>query len=364
MSVIGAYIRSKFPLLYNAIVNAINKVISVSQPYSIYITDNLGGSFKSYFIENNMQDRLTLLKKNLDQNSVELIDILLERLLFYPESRYKTRVSRKSPIIGGLLPIETSNEKLAVRRTLQALQKKIHLPPKTIEESVFYFHHGLALLPKEVREYVRNQHFIDIGAFVGDSAIALREYQYSKIFSLEISLKSIARYKVNLHKNEISNEKYAVINVGVAASDNEPPVKLYDTGSAGLSLYRPKGNYDEIRVAKQTLDSIVAKNNIYPKFIKVDIEGAAMDFVAGAAVTLKNCRPVLSVAIYHNPVEFFEVKPALEKVLDDYTFLIRKLCSGVRNNLIHSEVVLLAYPNELMRKAQINVSTVDTPKLV
>jgi hypothetical protein len=72
-----------------------------------------------------------------------------------------------------------------------------------------------------------------------------------------------------------------------------------------------------------------------------------MDFVKGAQKTLSKFRPVLSVAIYHNPIEFFEVKPALEQLLTNYTFLIRKLSSQVKFNQIHSEVVLLGYPKEL-----------------
>ena len=191
---------------------------------------------------------------------------------------------------------------------------------------------------------------MDVGAYVGDSAVALRKFQYSKIYSLEISLKSIEAYKHNLNQNKIPQEEYEVLNIGVAASDDEAPIRIFDTGSAGLSLYRKEGKYDEIEVGKKSLDWIVIQNSIQPKFIKVDIEGAGMDFVRGASKTLIKHRPVLSIAIYHNPIEFFEAKPILENLLDNYTFLIRKLNSRIKNNLIHSEVILLAYPNEVTNK--------------
>ncbi len=346
MSSVGQFIKLRYPKFYQVLVDFINKIILALQPYSIYITDNLGGSFKSYFISNNMPVKIDALSKNLERESVELIQIIIQRLLFYPDAKNKNRTNRKAAIIGGLLPLETKPQQLFIGQQLRAHTKPIKLPRGVMEESVFYFYHGLSMLPKEVHEYIKGQHFMDIGAYIGDSAIALTKYQYSKIYSLEISLKSIARYHWNMKQNDIPDEKYEILNIGVAASDNESPMNLNDTGSAGFSLYRRTGKYDEIQIERKSLDWIVEQNEIQPKFIKVDIEGAAMDFVNGARKTLTKFRPVLSIAIYHNPTEFFEVKPALEDLLVNYKFLVRKLSSGIKNNLIHSEVVLLAYPNE------------------
>ena len=348
MSSVGKYIKLRYPSLYGIFVHFVNRIIAVSRPYSIYITDSLGGSFKSYFINNNMPEKIEALKKNLEPESIELIQIMIRRFLFYPDQKYKRRTSKKGAVVGGLLLIETKSKQRLIDQQLRLQTKSVKLPSWTIEESVFYFYHGLSLLPKEARDYIKEQHFIDVGAFIGDSAIALIKYQYSKIYSLEISLKSIARYHLNMRENNIPPEKYKILNIGVASSDHEPPVKINDTGSAGFSFYRSGGKYDEIQIEKKSFDWIVDKNEIQPKFIKVDIEGAAMDFVKGASKTLTKFRPVLSIAIYHSPTEFFEVKPALENLLVDYTFLIRKLACGVKNNLIHAEVVLLAYPNELM----------------
>ena len=126
------------------------------------------------------------------------------------------------------------------------------------------------------------------------------------------------------------------------------PVKLNDTGSSGLSALRKSGKYDEISIERKSLDYIVAKNKISPRFIKVDIEGNGLEFVKGARETLIKFRPVLSVAIYHNPYEFFEVKPLLESYLANYVFILRKLSTGIRNNLCHSEIVLLGYPKEII----------------
>ena len=142
--------------------------------------------------------------------------------------------------------------------------------------------------------------------------------------------------------------KFNIINIGIASTNDKAPIKLADTGSSGLSLLRKAGKYDEIMVDQKSIDYIVDQYNISPRFIKVDIEGNALEFVKGAKETLTKFRPVLSVAIYHNPYEFFEVKPLLENLLPDYVFLIRKLSSGIKNNLCHSEVALMGYPKEII----------------
>ena len=348
MKPLGPTIRIIFPKLYYSLITIIKAFRRIVQPYSIYITDSLGGSFKSYFINTNMVEKISELRNNLDKESIETIDVIVQRILHYPDERYKQKTSKHKEIIGGLLPCEMDQNRINITRKLNRDKQKLKFLSKHIEESVFYYYHGLSLLPEQIKRYIKDQDFIDAGAFIGDSAIALKEYQYKKIYSVEISEKSIKSYKSNLARNRINADKFEVINTGIASTDSKAPVRLADTGSSGLSLLRKAGKYDEIIVDQKSIDYIVDQYNISPRFIKVDIEGNALEFVKGAKETLTKFRPVLSVAIYHNPYEFFEVKPLLENLLPDYVFLIRKLTSGIKNNLCHSEVALIGYPKEII----------------
>jgi FkbM family methyltransferase len=295
-----------------------------------------------------MVEKISELRNNLDKESIETIDVIVQRILHYPDERYKQKTSKRKEIIGGLLPCEMDQIRINISRKLKSDKQKLKYISKHIEESVFYYYHGLSLLPEEIKDYIKNHDFIDAGAFIGDSAIALKEYQYKKIYSVEISQKSIIKYRANLARNNINVNKFDIINIGIASTNDKAPIKLADTGSSGLSLLRKAGKYDEIMVDQKSIDYIVDQYNISPRFIKVDIEGNALEFVKGAKETLTKFRPVLSVAIYHNPYEFFEVKPLLENLLPDYVFLIRKLSSGIKNNLCHSEVALMGYPKEII----------------
>lgn len=343
----GPYLREKLPGIYFLLVSVINAVRESVKPYTIYITDSLGESFKDFILKSDMDKKVADLKRGLDDESVHTIDVILQRLIHYPDEKYKRRIPEDDEVIGGLLPVETESSKRLIEKELNTVGRIIKFPAKHIDESVFYFHHGLKLLPQSLRDYIKNQDFIDAGAFTGDSAIALNEYGYKKIYSIEISLKSIKRYKENMAANNISTGRYEIINAGISASEGELPVSVADTGSSGFSLIRKSGKYDEITVIKRTIDDIASGYNISPRFIKADIEGAGLDFVKGASATLKRYRPVLSIAIYHNPSEFFGIKPLLEEMLPDYVFCIRKLSAGIKKNLCHSEVILLGYPEEI-----------------
>jgi FkbM family methyltransferase len=345
---IGGFLRSRFPWFYFPVVYVITKVHYFLRPHAIYITDSLGGSFKDYLLSHNMPMVLQELQHNLDSESQQVIKVIIQRILFYPDETYLTRIPRYREVIGGLLPVETEEQRGLVNRHLKLMAGSVRLSSKLIEESVFYFHHGLSLLPRQVHEYIRNQHFIDAGAFVGDSALALNTYRFSKIFSLEISLKSIEKYHLNMKRNDIPQDRYEIINVAISETDHASNLLVYDTGSAGLSFFRRIGRYDQISVRRRTIDSIVEDYSINPKFIKADIEGAAIELIKGGRNTFKKYRPVISIAIYHNPYEFFEAKRQLEVFLFDYVFAIRKLCTGIRNNLNHSEVVLIGVPKEVL----------------
>lgn len=344
----GPLLRKYFPAIYFTLIQAFNRIRKILTPYSIYITDSLGGSFKDYISKPEFETKVTELKKNLDSESVNTIDILLERMIKYPDESYRYKISKHEEIAGGFLSVESKIQKELINRSLKDQQKKYKLLFKHLEESVFYFYHGLSLMSPAIHDYLRNHDFLDIGSFIGDSAVALQKYGYKKIYSVEISHKSISRYLSNMAACNIDRERFEIINACIASEDGAGPVKLADTGSAGLSILRNKGRYDDIYVEQRTVDHIVEKYNISPRYIKVDIEGNGLEFAKGAIKTITRFRPVMSIAIYHNPFEFFEVKPFLENNVRNYNYIIRKLSAGIKNNLCHSDVFLICWPVEII----------------
>jgi len=94
------------------------------------------------------------------------------------------------------------------------------------------------------------------------------------------------------------------------------------------------------------LDSFVLENNLKVGFIKADLEGVGLEGTLGMAETIRRDRPVLAISIYHNPKEFFEIKPALDEITKglDYKLTIEKHFPFPGRMV---EVVVFAYPMEL-----------------
>lgn len=345
---IGKYIRSNLPKIYFFLISIKKKIASFNKPYYIYITDSLGGSFKTYIKERKLEDIKSNLSKRLDSESQKVVDIMSNRFLSYPDESVKVPIDENNKIEGGLLEVETKSNKEKIGLFLDEQSQKYKLGRQHISDSVFYFDHGLSLFSKKAHDYIKNEDFVDLGAYVGDSTIALSKYDYRKMYSVEISKRSIAAYLENVSNEGIDPAKFELINVAISAEDNLPNMELPDTGSAGFSLMRERGKYDHISIKQKTFDELVNQYSIRPKFVKVDIEGYAMHFVKGGLDSIKEHRPILSIAIYHNPIEFFEIKPLLEKELRNYSFCLRKMTSEVKDNHCHSEVILLAYPSELV----------------
>jgi len=342
------YLRKNHPETYFSLVSLSDKL--KHQKKTIHIFDNCGGSFKKYIAEEDMTARLENLKSNLDEYSKKTVDTLFERLLNYPESHYGVEVKQDlSTTIGGLLDEESNETRAKVKKQMKQVNKQFRFARNNMDPSVFYFDHGLVYLPEGIKDYLNNQDFIDLGAYFGDSALSLSKYNYKKIYSVEFSPKAIENYKVWMNKNNINPLKYQIVQAAMSSSDDNPPIYLSGNDYTLYSDLRSDKDNSTIEVKQRSLDSIVNEHAIAPKLIKADIEGYALECMKGAKETLTKHRPVLSLAIYHNPYEFFETKPYLESILSDYTYMIRKMATvpfGLRS---HAETILMAYPNEIVK---------------
>lgn len=312
-----------------------------------FITDSLGGDFKEYIKTHKLDELKDKLYNKLSDSDKSDLDIIINRLQSIPNhtelknTQSQFRFPNPKPRLIPLLEVEEKPVVKEINSKLNLLSEKYN--GLDFEASVGYFCHGLNLLPEHVKAALMDGPVIDIGAYVGDSAISFIEQGAANIHSFDISLNSIEQYKKNMQSCNIDHSKYNISHLAVF-NKSGMVFRYADSGSPGQSLERYSGNGTEIEVETITIDDYCRKDNIHPAVIKADMEGHAMDFIMGATETLKSDRPALLIAIYHNPTEFFEIKPYLENLLPDYNFLIKKLDPGIERNACHSEVFLIAYP--------------------
>lgn len=82
-------------------------------------------------------------------------------------------------------------------------------------------------------------------------------------------------------------------------------------------------------------------NNLHVGFIKIDVEGEALNVLRGGKHTIRTQRPVISVAVYHYYDELMNTRSFFDNELTDY-----KLEYQLHNDCrpCACEINLFAYP--------------------
>jgi FkbM family methyltransferase len=228
-------------------------------------------------------------------------------------------------------------------RNLDEYRKKYIL-----DEEISYFgclthHSGLRNKSKALKIYISQKDFIEAGAYIGAATLVYSKiYNARRVYSFDISAKTRKRYKRIMELNDMPKDKWRLIDMGL--SNRKKSICIVDSGSMETSV----NEFGDSNVSLVDLDSFVRDINekLDIGFIVSDVEGAGLHALHGMYNTIRQYRPVLSLSIYHNPVEFFEIKPALESIVNDlnYKIIIEKL------NCLMPQImtpIVFAYPKEL-----------------
>ncbi|OHS93699.1 methyltransferase, FkbM family protein [Tritrichomonas foetus] len=223
---------------------------------------------------------------------------------------------------------------------LQEIKKKYKI--RDIFPEVFFYHHGLRFADPRIQNYVRNRNIIDMGAYIGDSALVFFPYTDEKVYSYEYSLKNVKEMEKTFRENNIPSDKYLIINAGIS---NESAVVMIEDDSGISSGNKIKINGGKVQINMTTIDDEAKKYKMKVGMIKGDIEGFELKALEGAKETLKRDRPIISVSLYHHWDEFFGI-PKLVRELENYEF---EFSVGTwSNNFGLNELILFGYPKEIL----------------
>jgi FkbM family methyltransferase len=141
--------------------------------------------------------------------------------------------------------------------------------------------------------------FIDVGANIGFySVLAAKTCPQRRVLAVEPNPEARRRLIDNLARNRV--EEAVTVFAGLASDS---------PGEAGLNLIEGMEEYSSmgrivhaavageatrrLEVPAETLDRLVARFELTPGLIKIDVEGAEKLVLDGAAETLKRFRPVI-----------------------------------------------------------------------
>ena len=344
----GAY-QISTPIHASALISSSYKIQSPTQESSVedefvhmYGIIDYAEGFKRYFLSTNMPEKIATLKRGLDKKSQNNIDIYLERMLMIPDARYYNCFKISKAFIEAIYTPEEKQWQRDFADHLAQYKKEFYLEGEGYYgPTTFLFHNGLSLTSEKLKAYIAQGDFIDGGAFVGDSSILFaRYYNPRRIYAFEISENNRKGFLKIMEANGVSTDKYELVPLGL--SDTHKTIYINDTGHHGTTTLWT----GDTRVDLIDLDSYVQEKKLNVKYIKTDLEGAGYDALKGMLETIKKDRPVLSLAIYHTPQEFFEMKPLLEKTVRDlnYKITIQRFSPFLQ---YLAEIMIFAYPKEL-----------------
>ena len=178
-----------------------------------------------------------------------------------------------------------------------------------------------------------NHVFIDGGGYDGDTAlqfIATNDKAYRSIHVFEIDSFIAERAAANLKPYE----HVYVHNLGL--SNKSGTLFFTQTGRTDGHLVQGKG----IPVKVDSIDNVV-KDKI--TILKLDVEGAEVDAIAGAACHIRDESPMLAIAVYHKAEDLWAVPRQILSISPNYVFSLRHYTQVTYETVIyglHREVLL------------------------
>ncbi|MHB8915682.1 MAG: FkbM family methyltransferase [Thiobacillus sp.] len=139
---------------------------------------------------------------------------------------------------------------------------------------------------------------MDVGANVGIFSVVMGATvgNEGRVFSFEPVAENVLRLEKNLRKNALENVQ--IFPVALGASNGHMTLRMA-TDPAYPSLHEVQGGFGsgtDVSIEVRALDDVWEELG-FPEiaFVKIDVEGAEMDVLRGAASFLATCRPTLLV---------------------------------------------------------------------
>ena len=173
---------------------------------------------------------------------------------------------------------------------------------------------------------------MDCGAFNGDTVEQFINWcggNYDKIFAVEADPVNFAELEKFIDAKNYKN----VVPVNCGVWNEKTTLTFSDSNNTGSAI-SGSGN---IKIDTDTIDNITGGEKI--SFIKMDIEGAELEALQGAAETIKKFKPTLAICAYHKAEDLITLPQFIKSLNPDYKLYLRK-----HTLAIDTELVLYAIP--------------------
>ena len=157
---------------------------------------------------------------------------------------------------------------------------------------------------------------IDGGCFDAKNSLDFVEWtggNVKKIYAFEPDQNNMKRCKKNFDEKCLI--EYQLIPAGLWSERTE---LTFSAESGQGSSVCETGNK---KIAVVNIDEVVGEDEI--SFIKMDIEGAELQALRGAANTIKKNKPRLAICLYHKPEDILDIPAYIKELVPEYKLYIK-----------------------------------------
>lgn len=165
--------------------------------------------------------------------------------------------------------------------------------------------------------------FVDCGAYDGDTLRAMAEWtggRFQKAVAFEADPWSFGALQQMVERDETLRHRVRIVQQAVGREAGTLRFAASGLSSAAIS------EAGDIEVQCVPLDE--ALTGEHPTYIKMDIEGAEMDALAGASAVLRRDRPALAICAYHVQDHLWRIPLLIHEMLPESRLLLRPYCAN------------------------------------
>ena len=204
----------------------------------------------------------------------------------------------------------------------------------TGDNTDFYFNIEEQYFDKELMKATEGEVFVDAGFFDGTTSELFCKWcegKYSKIYALEANDKNCSNY-LN-RKNRIQDIQ--LIEAAAWSEDGELRFASQEKTRGKMTTGRVADEGEEV-IKARSIDSILQGERC--TFIKMDIEGAELSALKGAANTIRQYKPKLAISVYHKLEDIVEIPLYIHSLCGEYEFFLRHYASGASETILYARV--------------------------
>jgi FkbM family methyltransferase len=215
----------------------------------------------------------------------------------------------------------------------------------------YYFRrNGVAIEPRP------GDMVVDAGACYGDTALefAHRVGPGGHVYTFEVLPANQDLTEANLRQNaELGN--VTLLRCALGSEDHNG---TWPDGEPLNPGYRVQGSEP-----MRSLDALVADGTV-PRvdFIKMDIEGAELDALKGAAETIRRFRPRLAISIYHRPEDYYTIREFIRKLHPRYRFYLDNYTISDGETVLYATCDRPKRPTRPTRTSSVPAATTPPPE--